>query len=61
VTGKRGLVVPLMALACFTFGRSVDAQTDPAVAACEQAVADGYYYAPDLWQQCLDDYRDSSP
>lgn len=39
-------------------GAAIDAATDPAVPACEQAAAAGYY-SPDLYEQCLDDYRDA--
>jgi hypothetical protein len=54
---KRLILIPFMVLACFFFGRAVDAQTDPAIPACDQAVAAGYYTV-DLYSQCLDDYHE---
>jgi hypothetical protein len=70
---KRLILIPLMVLACFFFGRAVDAQPtpawaqvvrssgpyfpDPASVACDQAVTAGYY-TTDLYGQCLDDYHE---
>ena len=53
----RLILIPLMVLACFFFGRAVDAQADPAIPACDQAVAAGYYTV-ELYSQCLDDYHE---
>jgi hypothetical protein len=70
---KRLILIPLMVLACFFFGRAVDAQPtpawaqvvrtsgpyfpDPAISACQEATAAGYYTA-ELYDQCLDDYAE---
>jgi hypothetical protein len=53
----RLILIPLMVLACFFFGRAVDAQTDPAIPAYDQAVAAGYY-TTELYDQCLNDYHE---
>ena len=57
-TTARLVLVPLMLAAFFMFGRAVDAQTDPAVPACQVAIAEGSY-TPELYGQCLDDYADA--
>jgi hypothetical protein len=54
---KRLLLIPLMVLACFMFGRAVDAVTDPAIPACNQAMLEGSYTL-ELYGQCLDDYHE---
>jgi hypothetical protein len=72
----RLILIPLMVLACFFFGRAAIAPAepstqawaqivrsngpyfpDPAIQACEQATAAGYY-TTDLYDQCLDDYAE---
>lgn len=46
----------LITLAFFLLGRAIGAETDPAIPACEQSIADGYY-TTELYNQCLDDYH----
>lgn len=53
------LTTTLLAALYCTLARGMDAlpAVDPAVAACDQAVAEGSYTL-DLLDQCYDDYRD---
>lgn len=54
---RSSVLAAFLVLVVLLLARSIDAATDPAVPACEQAVAAGYYTS-ELFGQCLDDYRE---